>query len=42
MPQVGLEHTIPMFERAETFCDLDRAPTDVNGKAVPVTGREGP
>jgi hypothetical protein len=27
MPSVGLEPTIPVFERAKTFHDLDRAAT---------------
>jgi hypothetical protein len=27
MPQVGFEHTIPIFERAKTFHALDRAAT---------------
>jgi hypothetical protein len=27
MPQVGFEHTIPMFERAKTVHALDRAAT---------------
>jgi hypothetical protein len=32
MPRVGLEPTIPMFERTNTFCDLDRAATVIGGK----------
>jgi hypothetical protein len=29
MPLLGLEPTIPVFERAKTFCSLDHAPTAI-------------
>jgi hypothetical protein len=36
MPRLGFEHTIPVFERAKTDHDLDRAAT-VFGEGEPNT-----
>jgi hypothetical protein len=48
MRRAGFEPRIPAFERAKTVHASDRAATmvgvtyHIKGKAVPVTGREGP
>jgi hypothetical protein len=43
MPRVGIETTIPEFERVKTVHALDRAATVIGkGNAMPATGRGGP
>jgi hypothetical protein len=39
MPLVGFDPTTPVFERAKTVHALD---LEAKGKAISVTGREGP
>jgi hypothetical protein len=34
MPQVGFEHTIPVFERAKTVYALDRAATVIGVRII--------
>jgi hypothetical protein len=43
MPRMGFEPKIPVFERLKSVHALDLAVTVTGkGKAIPVTGREGP
>jgi hypothetical protein len=43
MPRVGFVPAIPAFKREKTVHALDRSATVIGkGKAIPVTGRDGP